>query len=273
MREMKIVKHLVSRFFTSMFIIFIAAGVHAAPIAYWSFDEPSGQAIDTIGGHNGTLVGSVTRVPGIAGSAISLSQSTGEPEYVTMGDVLALGGMDYSISVWINTTDTSDDTMLVSKHYATIVSGYILAINMSSSYGAPDKAWFYNEWTGWSPTSNTTVTDGSWHHIVGVHDEGGNVSIYVDGAMEDSDTDHGLGDPPSGTPLIFGGCWDGSTVIEHYNGLIDDVQIYNNALTGDEVRYLYANPGKTIVVPEPSTMLLLGLGLMGVAGIRRKLST
>jgi len=51
-----------------------------------------------------------------------------------------------------------------------------------------------------------------------------------------------------------------------FNGFIDDVQYYTNALSAEEVAYLYANPG--IAVPEPATLTLLALG--GVAFLRRR---
>jgi hypothetical protein len=51
-----------------------------------------------------------------------------------------------------------------------------------------------------------------------------------------------------------------------FTGAIDDFRIYNRALTQADIKELAG----TNSVPEPTTSLLLGLGLAGLAGVRRK---
>lgn len=51
----------------------------------------------------------------------------------------------------------------------------------------------------------------------------------------------------------------------NFDGLIDDFRIYNAALNPNELAGGHFAP-----VPEPSTMLLLGTGVIGLAGLRRK---
>ena len=85
---------------------------------------------------------------------------------------------------------------------------------------------------GGSPLfSLTPVNDGAWHHIVLTHDSGVQ-KIYVDGLFEDMSTQefvagayhHSFGTRP------FSG---------HYEGSLDDIRIYNCAITADEVTQLY----------------------------------
>ncbi|MBN2210574.1 MAG: PEP-CTERM sorting domain-containing protein [Sedimentisphaerales bacterium] len=142
--------------------------------------------------------------------------------------------------------------------------------------------------------NTTTLARGSgWHHLVitvqatGVTEEIDGYTYYrvnranyldgqriVDVNTFDTPEDNILYLPQPGqeVPLSIGARvqdMDGGTPVEityPFNGLMDDVQYYTNALSAAEVEYLYANPGA--VVPEPATLVLLAVG--GVAFLRRR---
>ncbi|PIN69959.1 hypothetical protein COV94_02280, partial [Candidatus Woesearchaeota archaeon CG11_big_fil_rev_8_21_14_0_20_57_5] len=80
-------------------------------IAHWSFDETSGLAIDSIGGHQGT-VSHVTRgVQGVMGSAYLFD---GKTSRVTMADAPSLSQKTWSVATWV-WVNTKQNVVLVSK--------------------------------------------------------------------------------------------------------------------------------------------------------------
>jgi hypothetical protein len=227
----------------------------AAPIAHWAFDESSGTtASDSIGGYTGTLSTSgATWTSGKAGGAISFNGSG----YVTMGDVLPFTSGNFSLSVWVQTGATGG-VHVVSKHWGGYANGYLLGVN-TAGVGDPNKAWFY--YTGGIVNSSTSVNDNNWHHVVGVYHSGTNAEIYVDGVPVEN-TSPSVSISGNSAPFLVGAWYDGS-YHPTYTGLIDDVQVYDNALTSSEVQWLYEHPGQ--VVPEASTLCLLGVGLAALA--------
>jgi len=111
------------------------------------------------------------------------------------------------------------------------------------------------------------VVDGTWHQLVGVRDTStGMVSLYVDGVFHSLYDDQGLGNAPAGTPFLLGGIRspDGTSLWSLYTGLMEDVEVYSGALSASEIAYLYDHPDA--VVPLPPTVLLLGSGLLVLAG-------
>jgi hypothetical protein len=223
----------------------VTAAPAPVPIAHWPLD---GNAQDPVGGYDGVLVGSAIFVSGgVAGSlAVQLDRGL-----VNMGPVIELAGISHTISLWVKTTVTDEVSWPLAKHHSGSESGYIVGINQNWILGAPNKAWFYNgSIEGVCPTSSLTVNDGAWHHVVGVREYGGNVSLYVDGQFQEAKPDQYVPAPPPGTPLLFGGYETSYGVpFATYNGWLDDVQIYQGALTAQQILFLYQNPGQLIPMP------------------------
>ncbi|TRT85374.1 MAG: LamG domain-containing protein [Microcystis aeruginosa Ma_AC_P_19900807_S299] len=255
---------------------FVIAPVQAATIlSHWTFDETGGTiAADSVGGQNGILQGNATLVGGgISGNAISLSQATND--LVNMGNIYGFTNSNFSISAWINST-VLNDNFVVAKHTAGIVSGYMVFVNgINPGERQLTKAGFYAPFPNRHVLhGNTTVTDGDWHQIAVVYEQGGNSLLYVDGILDAITASDPIG--ATSAPFLVGGVAVGSQPTGLYTGLIDDVQVYSGALSASDIQFLYHNPGVAIgessSIPEPSSILgILSLGVLGIgAALKRK---
>lgn len=241
---------------------FQAAVVSRPPVAHYRFDESSGPtAFDSVGAFNGTLSpsGATFTAGGISGNAISLDRAAGG--FVNMGTSFPgfLTG-DYSLVLWVKTTTTEVDTIAIGKHTAGSENGYFVHINPTGGGGVANKANFVaSSFTSLGATSSTTVNDGAWHQIVGVYQSGGNESIYVDGVPLES-TNGAKAMIASTAPFMIGGINTAGTPTARYTGLIDEVQVYDHALTDTAISYLFQNPSQAIQTLGPLTLTRDGAG-------------
>jgi hypothetical protein len=107
--------------------------------------------------------------------------------------------------------------------------------------------------------------DGKFHHVAGTYDPTvAQIKLYVDGVLEATNTFAGTAGWVVGDTIVQDATknWnigrDSKNTTRLFTGLIDDVRIYNNALTAAEVKAL---------IPEPATLAMLGLG--GLTLLRR----
>ncbi len=234
------------------------------PIAWWKFDETGGStAADSAGSFTGTLAGNASFTSGVSGNA--LDAGTG---WVNMGDVLALTGTSFSMQTWIKTQDASSaSTVIAGKHDAGYFNGHMMRTNFDGgAYGSPGKASFYQSNSpGATAVGTSTVTDGNWHHLVAVYDTNlSQLGLYVDGVRESL-----IATTPiltNSTAFLVAGFTRNGNVEHGFNGLIDEVQVYNYALSGDQVKFLYANPGSAIPAPGAAA---LGLAALAIGRRRR----
>ena len=181
--------------------------------------------------NHGTIYGA-TWTDGKFGKALSFD---GSDDYVDLGDILDMGSSDFTISAWIETTNSSGS--VVCKYWG---------VNYQRSYWfyvTSDKLKFVSSKDGVSASNvegNTVVTDGKWHHVAVVK-EGTTATLYLDGSPDGSGAAYSsLYNNPN--PLVIGIAkkTDG-TLGTPFNGLIDEVRIYKRALSEGEIQMLYYN--------------------------------
>ena len=193
-----------------------------------------------------------------------------------MSDFAGVGGSgDRSVSFWVSSTNSSQSTGIVGwGNSASNGTKWHVRLNNSGVNGTVGA--IRTEIQGSFEIDGNPLTDGNWHHVVSVYSAGGvfgsgQVSHYIDGVLfSDGQTGTG-GDTTvvntstsstiSGStyPVVLGGRHQG--VVASFDGMLDEVRIYDYALTADEVQALF--------VPEPSVSLLSGLA-MGMFFLRRR---
>ena len=197
-------------------------------VGYWKFDEGSGTtALDSSGySNNGTATGATVNQTGQVGKAYSFG---GDGDYVSVNNVFNYTTENFSYAFWIKVNNLSGQVAPLYKGRYQV------------------DGWYTNiETTGitriaTNTSGNTTtlssgagaITAGTWYHIVGVK-SGASSKLYVDGAQVDTGT---LQDPTStNDDFLIGSYRAGALPV---NGLVDDVRIWNRALSAAEAGDLY----------------------------------
>ena len=197
-------------------------------VHYWPFNGNTNDAV-TSGAINGTNTGA-TLTTDRFGNADSAYYFDGTDDSIEVGQAGSFESSDsFSFNVWINSTGGGN---------------FIRTEGGSGSWG-----WFVRfvgegkiqiwECTSTSYTAETTESynDGNWHMVTFVRDASNNIGrLYVDGEEKcHYDMPSGPQSLTSAYPDYLGSCGDG----EFFSGKMDEVRLYNKALTAEEVAALY----------------------------------
>ena len=203
------------------------------PVGSWNLDEGAGSvAHDGSGGHDAALTGSPSWVPGVSGTAL---QFDGDGQYAqTGGPVLDTTG-NFTVSAWVRLDSTANFATAVSQDGATS-SGFYL------QYSAADHRFAFSTAEGRALSDDAPVT-GTWHQLTGVHDaDAGTYTLYVDGTRQSSVWAQPAGDAAGG-PLAIGRAFSGGHDADDWPGGIDQVTVWDRALTSADVAAQYTPAG------------------------------
>jgi len=196
-------------------------------IGWWTLDEGMGAtALDWSGHDNhGTLEGDPQWLDGYDGGALEFD---GSDDTVTFGTGPALSGTtDFSVAAWIKTSKTTAG-VIIQQRNGGYNGEYRFMVNGSGQlslmlYGDGDYQYDFS--------TTKMVNDGTWHHAVFVRQDSSGY-IYIDGNIEASDSGT-LRNLDSTIRVAVGA--DVRDSINYFSGIIDDVRIYNKALTQEEI--------------------------------------
>jgi len=102
---------------------------------------------------------------------------------------------------------------------------------------------------GGSMGANTTITstaviDGLWHHAVATWDQNSRkMTLYLDGQSVTTGVSSSSEARATAAALVFG---KNSTAPRFFKGTLDDIQVYDRALTPEEAAFLFNSPGQTL---------------------------
>jgi len=199
-------------------------------VSYWPFDEGIGTtAGDAVNGNHGTIYGA-TWVDGKFGKALSFD---GDGDYVSIPDSTSLDlSGEMTVEAWIK--------VAVHKNYnAIVVKGPDMAENYELLVGYPTvddvvSAILFTDGRKWLSTGGVIAQD-TWHHV-SVTCKPNEWRIYVDGVKRAERTDVASAPATNNYPVWIGN-EQGTTGRVMY-GLIDEVRIWNRALSAAELAFV-----------------------------------
>lgn len=156
---------------------------------------------------------------------------------VNDNDALDFGTGNFSVSTWIKTSNTASQYIAEKDISGCTNASWLLG----TSIGTAGKVYAIIGTTSTSCAqesfqSQTTVTDGNWHHIVLIRNAGGTNQLYVDGKLDSIQIDQG-GSTTNSQQLTIGTHYDdASTYTGFFDGQLDEVKIYNYSLSQDDIR-------------------------------------
>ena len=217
-------------------------------VGYWRMEESSwngtaGEVKDSSGNSfNGARSGNATTASGKFGNGGSFD---GTSDYVSLGNTASVSGATgITISSWIYTNSNPDETIIGrALASAGATRGYRLYTDFSGTI------FFTITTTGTGTSSNAswntgiTLSQSSWQHIVTSYDgPSATARIFVNGALQATNTALTTGSMADGADIAtIGASNDGNYSV---NGKVDDLRLYNRALSPAEVAKLYAfSPG------------------------------
>lgn len=223
-------------------------------VGYWTFDGKymtSSTSTDSSGsGNHGTITNSPTLVLGKTGQALNFTAANSQYVTIADNDILDVTSHDMSFAAWIKPTNTNQISSFLSKRLNTgNVDQWTMWINDGTiSYGAGKKIGIaFGNIAGSNLNDIATtanIVDGNWHHIVGVIKYNNTLEIYVDGVLAPTTTIRSQSWTSINTsmPVLVGSDNGG----HYFDGAVDDVRIYNRALTAQEVAILAGVKGKPV---------------------------
>jgi PKD repeat protein len=214
-------------------------------VAAYGFDENSGAMVaDASGnGNHGTISNAVRVVTAHSGNAL---QFNGTNAWVSVNDSVSLdlsAGM--TLEAWVYPTDltTGGGNTVISKEQS---GGIVYTLYANGNKNIPLSS-FYNGGYRTILGSNQLLVN-KWTHLVVTYD-GQYQRLYINGSQVAIQVQNRLIQPSNGALRIGGNSIFG----EYFKGYIDEVRIYNRALTEAEVNYNLMN---SISVSNPSKFVM-----------------
>ncbi len=214
---------------------------------YWSFNgkSVSGTTVyDRSGaGNTGTLTNGPTVTPGKIGQALNFD---GTNDYVSVASATSIHpALPFSFSFWVKPTTVSSAQGIFGSREAVQHDGYWSSIGSDGSVTIN-----YGDGAGCDPADRRTKTSpastlvaGQWQHVTGIISGATDMSIYVNG-VDVGGTYSGTGGSISYGSLSIlrlgsvGG--SGGCPAAYFNGSMDEVRLYNRALSTTEIQAQYA---------------------------------
>ncbi len=217
-------------------------------LGYWTFEDQGDRAVDSSGNNNDGVYVNSTVTPARFGRALKLSG--GNDSHVSIPATESLGKFSDKITVtaWVLPAALPTDyRVVVSRQIGTLLHPDQFYLGFGPADGSIHFKWHLGT------IENGTVNDGAiytgtpvsgrWIHMAGVYN-GKAMRLYVDGVKIGNRKQTGKIQVDD-NPVTIGAEENGteSRIVDgEFNGQIDEVRIYNRALSGNEIKAIFEQP-------------------------------
>lgn len=232
---------------------FAQVSLEQGRIAYWRLDEGSGNDIfDSSGnGYHGVIASSPANPAWKDNAGASALEFDGIDDFASVNANLTMGTNSFSVSMWVLIKQFTVNYAGLVYYGNVFNNGYGFSMYESAGEakylrfcsGEVNPANAVPQWAG------CPLAAYQWYHLVGIRENKGtteDLSLYINGALFLAREGLPLANVTSAGPLYFGRTANG----QYLNAIIDEVMIYNRALTSEEVLAL-KNSFTPMDVPPP----------------------
>jgi sugar lactone lactonase YvrE len=201
----------------------------------------SGNANDVSGsGNNGTVQNGASLTTDRYNASNSAYSFNGSNQYIsTSTSTASPGPQNFSISAWFKTSSAGGLLVGFGSSITGSSGSYDRHIYMNNSGQI-----YYGLYPGTVKTINTTSTyaDGNWHHVVATTSTTSGSNLYVDGVLQATDATMTTSQSYTGYWRVaydnING-WTSQPSSFYFNGSLDDIAVYNTAISASQVATLY----------------------------------
>ncbi len=232
----------------------VCSSTQAALVGYWALDETSGTTAFDSSGNN--VDGAHVNGPTIGEASADLSLGTayrfnGANQEVDLGATYNSLNSNLTVSAWINPDDTNGIQRVFSSSTG---AGWGVGLDGANLRFTTFTILDYNLNLGANP-----IQANEWTHLAVTFNSSFDAEFFVNGVSRGSIAGSSAANPGTNVYRI------GSRNGENYDGLIDEVRLYNEVLSDAEIAAL-------ATIPEPATSSLALLGSLSLLMRRKRTS-
>lgn len=208
-----------------------------APVSTWKFDENSGNASPESSGAGDAAQlknGAKIEAGGVSGSRLTLD---GLDDYAVIDSTALNGKEQFTLSLWINLQRLPQlNYSLIGKEGGDADNAFRLTI-LPSGAGHFVMSTSKTSWYSTVASFDWPLQTGRWHLVTVTYD-GKNARVYIDGEEEGMSGEINGGLTTVASPIRLG--YQSASNIEYAQVRMDELRLYDLALTGDQVAKLYS---------------------------------
>jgi len=216
-------------------------------VGIWLLDEGSGTIAKDSSGHayDADLKGNPTWVTGRYGSGLEF-QGTSYLDIRNSAQNLAFGGAaPFTITAWVK---NQGGGTIMGKFNGGVIGAYILSVSGTTLS-------FHRECDPWAFGGSKALPSDDFAHVAATYD-GAVMKLYVNAEL-DTQQDRGAQNTDTATPVFIGARMTSSAPSEFFHGVLDEVALFDVALTPEQIREVMGGLASTEamnpVPPDEST--------------------